>query len=114
MTIYTEESVQTKYLGLDIDSHLNWKTHVDQLVLKLSMACYAVRSLSHISNIDTLKLIYFHSFMKYRIIFWGNSSDSKKVFTLEKDTVRIIVGAESQTLYKDLFKKLQNRFHVNI
>jgi hypothetical protein len=39
------------------------------------------------SNTDTLKLIYFdyfHSLMKYGLIFWGNSSDSKKVFTLQK------------------------------
>jgi hypothetical protein len=74
---YIEESVHTKLLGLQIDSHLNWKSHVDKLVPKLSRACYAVRFLSHISNIDTLKLIYFayfHPLMKYQIIFWGNSS----------------------------------------
>jgi hypothetical protein len=69
---YIGDPVHTKFLGLQIDSHLNWKTHVDQLVPKLSEACYAVRSLSHISNIDTLKSIYFayfHSLMKYGIIF---------------------------------------------
>jgi hypothetical protein len=70
---HIEESVHTKFLGLQIDNHINWKTHIDQLVLKLSGACYAVRSLLHVSNIDTLKLIYFtyfHSLMKYGIIFW--------------------------------------------
>jgi hypothetical protein len=72
---YIGESVYTTFLGLHIDSHLNWKTHVDQLVQKLNGACYAVRSMSHIININTLKLIYFAYFcslMKYRIIFWGN------------------------------------------
>jgi hypothetical protein len=59
---YIEESVHTEFLGLQIDSHLNWKTHVDQLVPKLSGACYAVRSLSHFSNINILKLIYFAYF----------------------------------------------------
>jgi hypothetical protein len=94
---YIEQSVHTKFLGLQIDSHLNWKTHIDQLVPELSGACYAVTSLSHISNVDTLKLIYFayfHSLMKYRIIFWGNSSDSKKVFSLQQKIVRIIVDAK--------------------
>jgi hypothetical protein len=59
---------------------------------------------------DTMKLIYFayfHNLMKYRIIFWGNSSDSKMVFTLEKKTVRIIVGTKPQTPCRDLFKKLK-------
>jgi hypothetical protein len=45
--------------------------------------------------------------MKYIIIFWGNSSDSKKVFTLQKKTVRIIVGKKPQNPCRDLFKKLQ-------
>jgi hypothetical protein len=71
---HIEESVHTKFLGLQIDSHLNWKTHIDQLVSKLIGACYAVRSLLHVSNTDTLKLIYFayfHSLIKYGIIFYN-------------------------------------------
>jgi hypothetical protein len=103
---YIEESVHTKFLGLQ----LNWKTDISRMVPKLSRACYAVRSLSQLSNIDILKLIYFayfHSLMKYEIIFWGNSSDSKKVFTLQKNIVRIIVGSKPQTPSRDIFKKLQ-------
>jgi hypothetical protein len=64
-----------------IDNHLNWKNHINQLVQELSGACYAVRSVLHISNTDTLRSIYFacfHSLMKYAIIFWDNSSDSKR------------------------------------
>jgi hypothetical protein len=106
---YIEESVHITFLGLQIDSHLNWKIHVDQLVPELSGACYAVRSLSHISNINTLKLIYFsyfHISLKYGIIFWGNSSDSKKAFTLQKKTVRIIVDTKCQTPCRELLKNL--------
>jgi hypothetical protein len=40
---YIEESVQTKFLGLQIDNHLNWANHIAQLIPKLSGACYAVR-----------------------------------------------------------------------
>jgi hypothetical protein len=106
---YIEESAQTKFLGLQIDNHLNWKNHINQFIPKLSGASYAVRSLLHISNFDILKSIYFayfHSFMKYGIIFWGNSSDSKKVFTLQKKTVRIMVGRKPQYSCIDLFKRL--------
>jgi hypothetical protein len=45
--------------------------------------------------------------MKYAIIFWGYSPDSKKIFTLQKKIVRITVGAKPQTPYRVLFKKLQ-------
>jgi hypothetical protein len=43
---YPEESVNTKFLSLQIDNHLNWTNHIDKLISKLSGACYAVRSVS--------------------------------------------------------------------
>jgi hypothetical protein len=39
-----EESVNMKFLGLQIDNHLNWTNHINKLIPKLSGACYAVRS----------------------------------------------------------------------
>jgi hypothetical protein len=42
---YIEEVVNTKFLGLQIDNHLYWQTHFNQLVPKLSQACYAVSSM---------------------------------------------------------------------
>jgi hypothetical protein len=57
-----EESVNTKFLGLQIDNHLNRTNHIDKLIPKLSGACYAVRSLCHIINTDHVKSIYFTCF----------------------------------------------------
>jgi len=51
----------------------------------------------HISNINTLKSIYyahFHSVIKYGIIIGSNSSNSGKIFTLEKQIVRRMAGAQ--------------------
>jgi hypothetical protein len=53
-----------KILGLQIDNHLNRKKRIEVMILKLSAACYAIRSLVHISNINTLRSVnyaYFHS-----------------------------------------------------
>jgi hypothetical protein len=64
--------MNTKFLGLQIDNHINWKIHIKEMINKLSGACYAVRSIVHISNINTLKSIYytyFISIIKYGIIF---------------------------------------------
>jgi hypothetical protein len=105
---YKEESAHTKFPGIQIDNHLNWKNHIDQLIPKLSGVCYVVRSLLHISNTDMHKSIYFahfHSLMKNEIIFWGNSSDSKKVFTLQKKIVRIVVGVKPQNSCRELFRR---------
>jgi hypothetical protein len=60
-----------KILGLQIDN-LHWINHTDKLIPKLSGACYAVRTMCHIINTDTVKSVYFayfHSTLKCGIIF---------------------------------------------
>jgi hypothetical protein len=79
--------MNTKFLGLQIDYHINWND-IEQMIPKLSGACYAVRSMVHISNINTIKSIYyayFHTILKYGIIFEDNFSNSGKIFTLQKN-----------------------------
>jgi hypothetical protein len=43
--------------------------------------------------------------MSYGIIFWGNSTDSKKVFYIQKRNIRIMAGAKRRASCKELFKK---------
>jgi hypothetical protein len=108
--MYIEEKLNSKFLGLHLDSHLNWKGHTDQMIPKLSGSCYADRSMFHISNINTLKSIYFayfHSIVQYGIIFWENSTNSRKVFTLQKKIIGIMVGAHPRTPCRSMFKKLE-------
>jgi hypothetical protein len=57
---------------------------------------------------ETLKLVYFacfHSTMSYGIIFWGNSTDSKKVFYIQKKINRIMAGTKRRASCRELFKK---------
>jgi hypothetical protein len=65
--------------------------------------------MSHISNTDTLEAIYFayfHSIIKYGIIFVGNSPNGRMIFTLQKRTIRIIAGVKSRNSCRNLFKRL--------
>jgi hypothetical protein len=66
------------------------------MIPKLSGAYYAVRLTVHVSYINTLKSIYnayFHYIIRYGIIFWGNSSDSGQIFTLQNKIFKIVAGA---------------------
>ena len=84
-----KEVVGTKFLGLGLDNHMKWKTHVDLILPKLSRACYVIRSMYFLNDISTLKVIYyayFHATMEYGI-FWGNSPLSRKVFQLQKKII---------------------------
>jgi hypothetical protein len=107
---YIEEVVRIKFLGIHLDNHLNWNNHTDQIIPKLSAACYAVTQMYHFVNQNTLKSIYFayfHSIVKYGIIFWGNSPNSRKIFTLQNKIIRIMIGAHPRTSCRRLFKNLQ-------
>jgi hypothetical protein len=56
------------------------------MIPKLSGAFHGIESMLHISNTDAFKSVNFasfHSVMKHRTIFWGNSSNNKKIFTLQ-------------------------------
>jgi hypothetical protein len=80
------------------------------MIPKLSGACYAVRSVFHVVSIDTLKSVYFacfYSVIQYGIISWGNSSNSKGIFTLQKKIIRIMAVAKPRNLCRSLFKKLE-------
>jgi hypothetical protein len=45
------------------------------------------------------------SYMSYGIIFWGNSTDSKKVFYIQKKIIRIMAGTKRRASCRELFKK---------
>jgi len=34
---YIEETVNTKFIGLQIDNHINWKNHIEQMISKLTL-----------------------------------------------------------------------------
>jgi hypothetical protein len=82
-----KETTRINFLGIQINNHLNWKGHIDQIIPKLSAACFAVRRLFHVLNVNAVRMVYFvyfHSVIKYGIIFWGNSTDADQVFMLQK------------------------------
>jgi hypothetical protein len=99
----------TKFLGLNIDETLSWKYHTDQLVPKLSSACYAVQTVKDLMSQDTLRMIYFsymHSIIIYGIIFWGNLPCSINILRIQKRIIRIIMNAKPRDSCWELFKSL--------
>jgi hypothetical protein len=46
----------TKFLGLELDKHINWKNHIYKNVPKMSNACFVGRSVYSDSNMSTLKM----------------------------------------------------------
>ena len=58
---------------------------------------------------STLKIIYysyFHSVMRYGLIFWGSSAESIKIFRLQNRIIRIMMGYKRNQSCRELFYKL--------
>ena len=97
-----------KLLVLHIDKDLNWKTHIQNLLPKLSSACYLIRRMYPLFNMRTLKMIYytyFHSVMEFGM-FWGASAESRKVFLLQKRILQVMTGSPPRATCRTLFCKL--------
>jgi hypothetical protein len=62
----------TKFLGIRMDSTLQWKAHIDLLSMKLNATCYALRTIKHTLSQQVLVMVYFsysHSITSYGITF---------------------------------------------
>lgn len=97
-----------RFLGLIVDRNLTWNEHLDKICNKLSSLCFAVYTLKNICSYNTVLSYYFsnvHSIINYGIIFWGKSSNWKKVFRLQKKIVRIINHKDARTHCRPLFKE---------
>ena len=76
-TALTEKS-HVKYLGIEIDSTLTWKTHIENLSTKISKAIGLLYKIRYFVNIKIMRMLYYsliYSHLTYDIEVWG-SADS--------------------------------------
>jgi hypothetical protein len=105
---YITNSTNIKFLRLIIDENLSWKCHIEQALIKLSSACYAMKVVTPLIGDKTLRIIYFayvHSLLSYGIILWGNSLHSYSVFKMQKCVLRIMIKSGYRDSCRQLFKK---------
>jgi hypothetical protein len=51
------EVVESIFLGLTIDKHLNWNTHVLNIIKKVSSGLFALRKMADYCNLQRIKNI---------------------------------------------------------
>ena len=102
----------TKFLGVLIDSNLNWKEHIDSINNKISKSIAIIYRASKILNTDSLYTLYctlILPYLTYCIENWGNTHESNlnKIFLKQKRVIRIICRAKFYDHTNPLFKKLK-------
>lgn len=119
-----QRSQSTKFLGITIDEHLTWKTHISHINKKISSSLYAINQLKNTLPIDSLHSLYYtliHPHLLYGIQAWGNANQTplNSTFLLQKRAIRTINKAHYRSHTEPLFKrseilKLTDMYHLQI
>lgn len=98
----------TLFLGITVDSKLQWGPQIKTLAGKLSSAAFAVRRIRQLTDVPTAKLVYFsyfHSLLSYGILLWGRAADIQTIFILQKRAIRAIYNLRSRESLREKFKE---------
>ena len=101
---------ETKFLGVVIDSKLNWKDHVVMVKSKLSKSIAIMHKATHLLDRRSGMILYFSLFLPYLshcCEVWGTRTVQKKsVYIAKKAVVRIVCNVDYQHPYNVLFIEL--------
>uniref|UniRef100_A0A6P7FE26 Uncharacterized protein LOC114329146 n=1 Tax=Diabrotica virgifera virgifera TaxID=50390 RepID=A0A6P7FE26_DIAVI len=105
-----EPQLSVRFLGLNIDPDLKFKSHIEALNSKLASGCYAIRSTRRELGFAQARTVYFalvESHLRFAIQFWGACSQElfSSVFLLQKKAVRLLCQVNSRETCKPLFIK---------
>ena len=114
----------TKFLGIYIDSKLNWKIHIDYLCKLLARVTGVLYKLNNIFPKDVLVTLYsslFLPYLIYGILAWGsaNKTQLERVLLIQKRAVRNVNNAPFRAhtdvlFYNNKFLKIQDIYHLHL
>jgi hypothetical protein len=101
-----------KFLGITIDSSISFKNHIITLCKKLNLCLLLMRSIRPYLDVKTMVDIYYTFFYPqviYGIEFWGhgNKTDLKRIITLQKAALRIVLKIKPGEHVTSHFKTLK-------
>ena len=105
-----EHVSETKFLGIHINQHLNWSTHIEAVtnkVSKVSSAIYhASKSLNSSTKIDLYNSLAMPH-MLYGNAVWGHTNDNQiqNLIKCQKRIMRNLTNSKFRDPSKPLFKK---------
>ncbi|KAG8257540.1 hypothetical protein J6590_048278 [Homalodisca vitripennis] len=76
-----------------IDSSLTWQQYIRLSITKLNKAFCANLTITNAEDFATLKQVYAQFHISYEVNVWSNSSESIKIFWIQRRIIRLIIGA---------------------
>ena len=101
-----------KFLGMFIDEHLTWKSHISHVNAKVSRSLFVVNQAKNIFPKSCLRTLYFsliHPHFSYGVLAWGSASLTKlkSSIMLQNRAIRNINRAKHRAHTEYLFKSSQ-------
>lgn len=98
----------SRFLGLEVDSELNWKEHTAKITAKLSKCAYLLRNLAYLVS-QAAALTAYHALaesqMRYGVMLWGASVESDEVFLMQKRCIRSIFNMKRTDSCRQIFSQ---------
>ena len=88
----------TKFLGVVIDSELNWKEHIKKVKSKVTKSLAIMYNLKEVLSVKSMKLLYnslVFPYINYCLEVWGNTYQSNihPIFVMQKKAIRLVFKA---------------------
>jgi len=106
------ESFTVKYLGVHLDSKLNFNLHINTLIRRLRLLYYKFRILRNFMSVDLMRLVYYalaQSILVYGVVVWGGTNKSllQSLSATQNILLRIILSKPRRYSTKDLFAEFR-------
>lgn len=98
-----------RFLGLHLDCHLTWHSHVDQLAGVLSKHIFLLRSIRFSVDARTLLMVFhatIQSRISYGLLAWGHAPAAYRIFGLQRRAFRLVSNLGYRDDCRDAFRTL--------
>ena len=98
----------TKFLGVWIESELNWNEHISRLILKLKSRLGLLRHSKNFLNPQCMKVLYYaqiHSNLSYCLSIWGNMIKKVQLDKISKIQDQCVATLDKSLSVRDTYKK---------
>jgi len=109
-----------KYLGLNIDQHINWNTQITHVSKQIAKRTGIFYRLKHHVDQSTLLMLYYslvHSRLQYGLLIWDNATQKalKESTVRQNKVIRIITSTSRYEHITTIYKRFNliklNKMH---
>ena len=117
-----ESVTKFNFLGIILDENLNWKSHVENIALKISKCNGLLNKLKYILPRYIMKTLYTSLILPhltYSVILWGNNCRYISQLHVQKKSIRIVANVKYNDHTEPILKsfnllKLNEIFKINV